>query len=50
MKKFGRDQWLGIVLLIAAILSFIRLPSFLSGLSELGPIVVLIIGIYLLVR
>lgn len=50
MKKFGKDQWIGIILIIAAILSFVRLPSFLSGLSELGPIAVIIIGIYLLLR
>ena len=46
-KKFNKDQWVGLILLIAALLIWAPLGP-LSFLSVLGPIAVIAIGIYML--
>ena len=44
-KKFSKDQWIGLILLIAAVLMWAPLGP-LNGLSVLGPIAVVVLGIY----
>ncbi|MEM4181715.1 MAG: hypothetical protein QXX68_00985 [Candidatus Pacearchaeota archaeon] len=50
MKKFNKNQWLGIILLISVLIIYLPLPSFLSITKQLAPIAVLIIGIILLLK
>lgn len=46
MKKFSLNQWFGIALILAAVIIWAPLPSFLSFLRALMPLVVVIIGLY----
>ena len=45
-KKFTKEQWIGIFLIIAALLIWVPLPSVLSSLRQLGPAIVVIIGLW----
>ncbi|MBR9701378.1 hypothetical protein GOV13_00480 [Candidatus Pacearchaeota archaeon] len=49
MAKFSKDQWIGLILIIAAILIWVPLGP-LRFLGQLGPIAVVLIGIYQLFR
>jgi len=49
MAQFSKNQWIGILLIIAAILSWVPLGPF-SSLSQIGPIIVVVIGLYHLLK
>jgi hypothetical protein len=49
MKKFSKDQWIGIVLLIAAILIWAPI-SFIPSKTAIGAIAVVLIGLYQLFK
>ncbi|MBU2053288.1 MAG: hypothetical protein KJ721_03525 [Nanoarchaeota archaeon] len=49
MTKFSKDQWIGLILIIAAILIWVPLGP-LEFLRQVGPIAVVIVGIYQLFR
>ena len=46
-KKFTQDQWLGILLIIAALLIWV--PMGIPGLETIGALIVVVIGVYKLI-
>lgn len=46
-KKFTKDQWLGILLIIAAL--FIWVPIGIPSKEVIGALIVVIIGVYKLI-
>jgi len=49
MARFNTNQWIGIILIICALLLFIRIP-FITISSDLVAIVVLVLGVWNLFR
>jgi len=49
MKKLSIQQWLGLVLIIAAVIEWGPI-SFLNGLRDIATVVIIGIGIYFLVK
>jgi len=49
MTKFSKEQWIGLILIIAAILIWVPLGP-LGFLKQIGPIAVVVVGIYQLFR
>jgi hypothetical protein len=46
MAKFSLDQWIGIILIIAAVLIWAPIPIIGSLATSLGALAVVVIGIY----
>jgi hypothetical protein len=47
-KKFTKDQWLGLVLILAALLIWVPLP-WIPAKEGIGALIVIIIGLYKLI-
>ena len=46
-KKFSRDQWLGLLLIIAALLIWVPMPF--PAKAEIGALIVVVIGVFKLI-
>lgn len=48
MKSFSKDQWIGIILILAALLIWAPL-DFIQGRTSIGALIVIVIGLYELI-